>query len=172
MTARILDVARSTISLQKPVVRPSMIVLVAESKRATAVTTLWLSRAFLSVRPTCAYSGSVKLPSGFTGLPAFSFAPRMRWWRPQNRPVLLEVHASSVYEARALVVADELDERCHSCPVWFSSLRNRQREREDLASRSHSLQMRSVPLPKSRFRRNPDFSESKGTRSRRCYITN
>ena len=64
------DVARSTTSLQKPAVRPSMIVRVVESKRTTAVTTSCASRAFASVRPTCAYSGSVKLPVGVTGSPS------------------------------------------------------------------------------------------------------
>ena len=44
-------VARSTISLQKPVVRPSMIVRVVASKRTTATTTSCVSRAFASVRP-------------------------------------------------------------------------------------------------------------------------
>jgi hypothetical protein len=62
----ILQVARSTISLQKPTLRPSMIVRVVESKRITAVMTSCVSRAFASVRPTWEYSGSVKLPIGFS----------------------------------------------------------------------------------------------------------
>src|SRR6266853_868630 len=57
----ILPVVRSTISLQKPTLRPSIIVRVVESKRTTASTTSCVSRAFDSVRPTWAYSGSVKL---------------------------------------------------------------------------------------------------------------
>src|SRR5215475_10453000 len=51
-------------------------VRVVESKPTTAVMTSCFSLAFFSVRPTCAYSGSVKLPIGFTGLPAdFSTNP-------------------------------------------------------------------------------------------------
>ena len=46
-----------------------MIVRVVESKRTTAVTTSCASRAFASVSPTCAYSGSVKLPVGVDRLP-------------------------------------------------------------------------------------------------------
>jgi len=49
---KIVLVARSTISLQKPAVRPSMIVRVVESKRTAATTTSCVSRAFASVRPT------------------------------------------------------------------------------------------------------------------------
>ena len=52
--------------------RPSMIVRVVESKCTTAVTTSCVSRAFASVRPTCAYSGSVKLPIGLTWSPSGS----------------------------------------------------------------------------------------------------
>ena len=65
---RILRVARSTISLQKPNVRPSMIVRVVASKWIIEATTSCAARAFASVRPTWAYSGSVKLPIGFTAV--------------------------------------------------------------------------------------------------------
>ena len=53
-----------------------MIVRVVESKRTTADTTSWVSRAFASVRPTWAYSGSVKLPIGLTWSPSVIVAPR------------------------------------------------------------------------------------------------
>ena len=59
-----LVVMRSTISLQKPILRPSMIVRVVVSNRTVATTISCVSRAFDSVSPTWAYSGSVKLPIG------------------------------------------------------------------------------------------------------------
>ena len=75
-------VARSTISLQKPSVRPSMIVRVVWSKRTVATTTSCASRACASVRPTCAYSGSVKLPIGATVAATASSSGRARRWSP------------------------------------------------------------------------------------------
>ena len=52
-------------SLQNPAVRPSMMVRAVSSKRITATTTSCASRALASVRPTWAYSGSVKLTDDF-----------------------------------------------------------------------------------------------------------
>src|SRR5215467_6173216 len=57
----ILWVLQSVISLQKPNLRPSIIVRVVGSKRITLVTMSRVSRAFSSVRSVWAYSGYVKL---------------------------------------------------------------------------------------------------------------
>ena len=73
---RIMHVARSTISLQNPVVRPSMIVRAVVSKRTVVTTTSCDARAFASVSPTWAYSGSVKLPIGFTWSGSVVVGPR------------------------------------------------------------------------------------------------
>ena len=51
-------------SLQKPVGRPSMIGRGSESNRWVATMTSRVLRAAVSVSPTEAYSGSVKLPRG------------------------------------------------------------------------------------------------------------
>src|SRR4051812_30880218 len=72
---RIRHVLRSAISLQKPNLRPSMMVRTVESKWTTAVTTSCASRAFFSVRPTWAYSGSVKLPTGLASFSSGSVGP-------------------------------------------------------------------------------------------------
>src|SRR6516165_2101651 len=71
----VLQVLRSTISLQKPNLRPSMTLRVVQSKFITAVRMSWVARAFASVGPTCAYSGSVKLPAGFTRSPTGMVGP-------------------------------------------------------------------------------------------------
>ena len=72
---KILNVSRSAMSLQKPFLRPSIIVRVVVSKGRTAVRTSCVSRAFASVRPTWAYSGSVKLPIGLTASPIAVVGP-------------------------------------------------------------------------------------------------
>ncbi len=53
-----------------------MIDRVTESKCTTAVTTSKASRACASVKPTLAYSGSVKLPIGWGSVPRVDTAPR------------------------------------------------------------------------------------------------
>ena len=50
------QLARSTTSLQKPNVRPSMIARTTPSKGIIVVTTSWVSRALASVSPTARYS--------------------------------------------------------------------------------------------------------------------
>lgn len=92
---RIMHVARSTISLQNPVVRPSMIVRAVVSKRTTVTATSCDSRAFASVSPTRAYSGSVRLPMGLPRPEASSWGRGRRWWPRRSRRVQPAGPASS-----------------------------------------------------------------------------
>ena len=61
-------------SLQNPSGRPSMIGRVVTANGTVATTTSWSRRAWASVGPTWAYSGSVKLPIGVAG--GLRVAPR------------------------------------------------------------------------------------------------
>ena len=85
---RIRPLVRSTTSLQKPAVRPSMIVRVVESKRTTAVTTSNPSRAFASVRPT---PGILRIgeAAGWLGHSpqGHRWPAARRWWPRRSLPV-------------------------------------------------------------------------------------
>ena len=76
MQPSIFAVVRSTTSLQNPTLRPSMIVRMVDFKPMTAVRTSCVSRAFASVSPAQAYSGSVNPAVVFTLCSSRTVDPR------------------------------------------------------------------------------------------------